>query len=190
MTVEVTEEPLANLDDYTSVSIAFEVTAVFDVADGSNGADDFVLTERSLDEPYVKDYDALESPGQWSKRFDISNWGAFGARVSGRRIGGAIVAFNTPELKILERREDRAILWDLRVSPEARGLGVGTALFKAAELWSSSRGCRTLAVETQNTNVPANRFYERQGCRLAAVRRAAYPSLPDEIQLLWQKKLF
>ena len=54
-------------------------------------------------------------------------------------------------------------------------------------MWAAARGCRRLKVETQNINVPACRFYERQGCVLAEVRRDAYPELPGEIQLLWQK---
>ena len=46
-----------------------------------------------------------------------------------------------------------------------------------------------LKIETQNTNVRACRFYERQGCQLRAIHRAAYPELPEEIQLLWYKDL-
>jgi len=49
--------------------------------------------------------------------------------------------------------------------------------------------CRQLKIETQNTNVQACRFYERQRCRLHAIHRAAYPELPEEIQLLWYKDL-
>ena len=82
-----------------------------------------------------------------------------------------------------------AVLWDIRVSPEARGRGVGSALFAAAEAWAKARGCRELKVETQNVNVPACRFYMRQGCVLGAVNRRAYPGLPAEIQLLWYKDL-
>jgi hypothetical protein len=46
-----------------------------------------------------------------------------------------------------------------------------------------------LKIETQNTNVGACRFYERQGCELRAIHRAAYPQFPEEIQLLWYKDL-
>ena len=99
------------------------------------------------------------------------------------------MAFNTPGLTILEGHGESAVLWDIRVSPDARGQGVGSALFQAAEAWAKARGCRQLEIETQNINVPACRFYARQGCVLAAVYRFAYPDLPDEIQLLWHKDL-
>jgi hypothetical protein len=51
------------------------------------------------------------------------------------------------------------------------------------------RGARVLKVESQNTNVPACRFYAGRGFLLRAVRRGAYPELPHEIQFLWYKDL-
>jgi GNAT superfamily N-acetyltransferase len=191
MRVEVIQEPITALEEYAGIPIAFEVELVLDVADPGNSLGEFVLTERRLDVPYVKDYDAIngENPAQWARRYDVSNWGLLAARVAGRRVGGAVVAFNTPGLTMLEGREGLAVLWDIRVSPEARGQGVGSELFQAAVTWAKARGCRQLKVETQNVNVPACRFYARQGCVLAAVDRFAYPELPDEIQLLWHKDL-
>jgi GNAT superfamily N-acetyltransferase len=191
MSVEVSEQPLTALDEYASIPIAFEVSTVLDVAGRGESPVKFILTERSISLPYLKDYDAIdgEQPRQWAMRFDISNWGVLAAEVDGLRVGGAVVAFKTPGLKMLEELDDLAVLWDIRVSPEARGQGVGTALFRAAEAWARARGCLHLKVETQNINVPACRFYARQGCVLAAVDRYAYPGLPGEIQLLWHKAL-
>jgi GNAT superfamily N-acetyltransferase len=70
-----------------------------------------------------------------------------------------------------------------------RSNGVGTALFKAAEVWSMAKGCRQIKVETQNINVPACRFYAKQGCVLRTVQLHAYSEFPDEAQLLWYKDL-
>lgn len=86
-------------------------------------------------------------------------------------------------------RRDLAVLWDIRVAPEARGKGIGAGLFAAAEAWAVSNGCTRLEIETQNVNVPACRFYSAQGCGLADVTRNAYPRLPDEVHLLWHKDL-
>lgn len=189
--MEAAGDPATALADYASVPIAFQVRSVLDVAGSADGPGGFVLTERPLDTPYLKDYDAIpgEHPSGWPERFDVSRWGVFAARVEGRREGGAAVAFRTPGLDLLEGRDDVAVLWDVRVAPEARGRGVGAALFRAAEAWARARGCRRLLVETQNVNVPACRFYARMGCVLAAVNRSAYPMLPGEIQLLWDKDL-
>ena len=106
-----------------------------------------------------------------------------------QRVGGAVIAFNTDGLYMLEGITDLAVLWDLRIRTEWRGQGIGTALFFAAERWSAQRDCHTLKIETQNVNVPACRFYVRMGCTLGAINKHAYPELPDEIQLLWYKEL-
>lgn len=66
---------------------------------------------------------------------------------------------------------------------------MGAALFYAVECWAHARGCTQLKVETQNINLPACRFYQRQGCVLGAVNRFAYPALPGEVQPLWYKAL-
>lgn len=191
MRVEVKEQQVTAFVDYATVPIAFEVSTILDVAKQDNGPGEFILTERSLEVPYVKDYDAIdgEQPEQWARRFDVSNWGMFVARVEGKRVGGAVIAFNTLEFIMLEGRDDLAVLWDIRVSPEARGQGIGAALFRAAEEWAKARGCRQLKVETQNINVPACRFYARQGCVLTMVDRSAYPELPGEMKLIWYKAL-
>ena len=104
-------------------------------------------------------------------------------------VGGAAVAVDTPGLTMLEGRRDLAVLWDIRVSPDARRQGVGSTLFENVEAWALLHGCRQLKIETQNTNVPACRFYERQGCHLRAIHRAVYPEFPEEVQLLWYKDL-
>jgi GNAT superfamily N-acetyltransferase len=189
MRVVVSEEPSTKFAQYAGVSIAFEVSSILDVAEQPPGH--FVLTERSIDLSYVKDYDAMDGaqPERWARQFDVSNWGTFLARVDGRHVGGAVIVLKTPGLAMLEGRDDLAVLWDIRVSPEARGQGVGTALFRAAESWAKVRGCRRLKVETQNINVAACRFYARQGCVLTMVEHHAYPNLPNEIQLLWSKEL-
>jgi GNAT superfamily N-acetyltransferase len=190
MKVDVTEESAAALAEFARIPISFEVRSVLDVAGPDEGGG-FVLTERGLPAPYVKDYDAIsgEGPTRWASRFDVTNWGFLSARVDGRAAGAAVVAFDTPGVDMLEGRRDLAVLWDLRVAPEARGQGVGSALFRVAEAWARARGCSEMKIETQNVNVPACRFYAAQGCVLGAANRLAYPELPDEIQMLWYKSL-
>ncbi len=144
-----------------------------------------------MDISQTKDYDAIdgEAPSSWPNRFDVSNWGFVVARSNGHRIGGAVIAFDTVGVDMLEERRDLAVLWDIRIDPAFRGQGVGALLFQAAEKWSAARGCTLLKVETQNTNLAACKFYARQGCTLGEIKRLAYPSLPHEIQLLWYKDL-
>ena len=173
------------------MSIAFEVRERFAILALNGGLGGFRLIAEPVVAPYVKDYDT--DPGQhptaWPARFDLAHWGILSAWVEGTRAGGAAVAWDTPGLDMLEGRPDLAVLWDLRVAPAWRGQGIGAALFRAAEAWARARGSRWLEIETQNVNVAACRFYARQECALGALHRFAYPTLPDEAQLLWYKPL-
>jgi len=188
MAVEVRQESPARLNEYAQIPIAFDVLETFDVIAAPD--DQFTLAARHLAIPYGKDYDAIgEGPAEWARRFDISNWAFFGAFAQGQRVGGATVAYDTPGLDMLEGRIDLAVLWDIRVGGSNRHRGVGTALVGAAAAWASDKGCRQLKVETQNINVPACRFYVRQGFVLRSAQRGVYAELPEEIRLLWYKDL-
>ena len=189
MKIDVREQGVSVIPQYATIPIAFEVTSVLDILQDKEGQ--FALKERRLDHPYVKNYDAIdgEGPRHWPRRFDISNWGIFTAHLNGQHVGGAVVAFKTPGLMMLDQRDDIAVLWDIRVSPKARGRKVGSTLFRAAADWAKDRGCRYLKVETQNINAAACRFYAAQGCELRSANRHAYPELPDEVQLIWHKTL-
>jgi GNAT superfamily N-acetyltransferase len=191
VSISVARESMASLGEYERISIAFEVSAVLDVAAKDGGLGGLVFVERRLAAPYVKDYDALpgEGPATWARRFDLARWALFAARDGERLVGGAVVAHDTPGVDMLEGRTDLVVLWDIRVESGARRRGVGRRLFAAAIAWARERGCRALKVETQNVNVAACRFYARQGCVLRAIDRFAYPELPDEVQLLWQMDL-
>src|SRR5690348_18454164 len=95
---EIREEPLTVVDEYATISIAFEVCSVFQVRAQGNRGDEFALTEQRLDVAYQKDYDAIggETPTEWPRRFDMTNWVLFGARDQGRLVGGAALAFSMP----------------------------------------------------------------------------------------------
>ena len=180
---------MAALGEYARIPIRFMVERILDIRQGDSSIG-FALTEQVLDCPYLKDYDAMDGgPEKWPERFDLSKWVFLAAHNGGQRVGGSALALDTPGVRMLEGRTDLAVLWDLRVSTEIRGQGVGSALFRAAEREAIEKGCTELKVETQNINVPACRFYEAQGCVLRAIDRCAYPQLPNEVQMLWYKDL-
>lgn len=88
--------------------------------------------------------------------------------------------------------EGLAVLWDLRVHPDYQRRGVGKQLFETAVAGARAQGCRVLGLETQNVNMPACRFYARQGCTLGAIHRYGYrgiPSVAHETMLLWYLEL-
>lgn len=191
MDIEIRLEPVEVLPDYAKISIAFRIESVFKVEPVDSGLGGFILREEKIETPYYKDYDAHpgEGPAGWPKQWDISNWEVISAFADGRRVGGALVAYDTPGLNFLDGRKDIAALWDIRIDPEFRGYGVGSKLFQNAAACAQKRGCLLLKIETQNNNVSACKFYARQGCELGAINRHAYPELPDEVQMIWYKKI-
>jgi GNAT superfamily N-acetyltransferase len=174
------------LEQYAKIPIAFEVKSVLEVRLIRNGLGGMELHEKPV-HPYLKDYDAVgESPADWPKEFDVSKWGFFLAKLGQQAVGGAAVALDTTGVFMLENRRDLSVLWDIRVSPEARGAGI--ALFRQAARWSRRQGCTQMKIETQNVNVPACRFYQRMGAQLGEIHRygyAARPAVAHEVMLNW-----
>jgi len=190
MTVRIAHETAESLPEYARIPIAFRVETVYRLQNSDNGSIGFLLVEAPV-ESYVKDYDAIpgEGPLHWRKQWDLSNWGFLAAYDADRRAGGAAVAWKTEGMRDLRGRDEIAALWDIRVHPDYRGSGIGSKLFSNAVEWAQARGCRALRIETQNINVPACRFYARQGCELGAIDRFAYAPELNEIQLTWYKML-
>jgi GNAT superfamily N-acetyltransferase len=179
---------------YASIPISFMVESVFRIRPLDGGLGGMTLTEEPLEHPYVKDYDANPEEGvvSWGRRFDVSHWLFLVAFDSDVAVGGAAVAMRSPDVHMLQGREGLAVLWDIRVRHDRRGRGIGSALFRRAIKWALGQGCTQLKIETQNTNVPACRFYAGQGCRLVAIDCYAYASAPrvaDEAMLVWRLDL-
>jgi len=191
MDLQICEESVTTLSEQARISIAFEYDTILELTIAEAGLGGFLLSKRRLGHAQRKDYDEIDgdSPTIWAERFDVSNWGYIVARSQGNRIGGAVIAFDSLNVEILEKRRDLAVLWDIRVDPAFRGHGVGAALFHAVENWASERKCVRLKIETQNINLAACKFYARQGCTLGAINRYAYPERMHEIQMLWYKDL-
>jgi GNAT superfamily N-acetyltransferase len=191
MSITIIEIPPERLAEYDQVPSKFLVKSILEVELLDGGLGGILLKEVRVEKPYIKDYDSYgELPSDWPKKFDVSKWGFFLALDMGNPIGAAAVAFDTTGVFVLEGRKDLSVLWDIRVKPEARGVGI--LLFRYAAEWSRRRGCRQMKIETQNVNVPACRFYQRMGAQLGEIHRYAYAAVPhieQEIILCWYFEL-
>ncbi|HEV3342899.1 MAG TPA: GNAT family N-acetyltransferase [Pirellulales bacterium] len=189
--LQIREESSHWLTEHAQISTAFTVDCALDLVTRDGGLGGLQLVERPVASPYLKNYDAILGchPAEWGRQCDLSNWGFISARIDGRPVGGAVIAFRSPGFETLEGRAELAVLWDIRVSPEVRRCGIAARLEAAVERWACDRRCRQLKVETQNVNVPACKFYASRGFELGAINRFAYLELPDESQLLWYKRL-
>ena len=141
MPVKIVEQCVDRLRTYGEIPIAFTVDSQYRVDAIDRGRGGWKLVEERVEPPYVKDYDEEgERPLRWLKRWDIANWAVLAAMRNGSRLGGAVVAWNTPGVNMLEGRDDLAVLWDLRVHPDHRREGIGKRLFDHAAAWARAKG--------------------------------------------------
>ena len=173
---------------YDQVPQRVHVSSHYRIEKHNRGLGGFSLVETPV-EPYVKDFCTGEdaSVERW-KRWDLSNWAFFMAFDGDMPVGAATVASRTKGVNMLSGRDDLAVLWDIRVSDSHKGQGIGQKLFDMAAEWARTQGLTQMKIECQNNNVPAVKFYHKQGAVLAAVDEYAYYNEPEyrhEVQFIW-----
>ncbi|MCH5286907.1 MAG: GNAT family N-acetyltransferase [Christensenellaceae bacterium] len=79
-----------------------------------------------------------------------------------------------------------AFIEDICVAQSARGQGVGTGLIKKAIEWAKNANLIGLALETQDNNLLACRFYAKCGFVIGAVNTMLYRHLDhEEYAVFW-----
>ena len=73
-----------------------------------------------------------------------------------------------------------AFIEDLCVAKSARGRGVGTSLIRKAAEWAKNANLNGLALETQDNNLLACRFYAKCGFVIGAVNTMLYRNFDNE----------
>lgn len=177
------------LQQYDMVPMRVHVSSYYRVDKIGRGLGGFHLIETPI-QPYVKDFcvDEDKSVTRWGRQWDISNWTFFMAFDEKRPVGGATVVSRTEGVNMLSGRDDLAVLWDIRVDDEYKNQGVGQVLFDMAANWAREQGFTQIKIECQNNNVPAIRFYHKQGAVLSAIDEYAYyneQEYRNEVQLIW-----
>ena len=175
---------------YDSIPMRFDVKSYYKIEKINRGLGGFALVETPV-EPYIKDfcvgYDD-DTVVDWEQRFDISKWGFFMAFDGDRPVGAATIASRDKQVNMLSDRDDLAVLWDIRVDEAYKRKGVGQGLFDMAADWSRSQGLVQMKIECQNNNVPAVKFYHKQGAILSVIDEYAYYNEPEyrhETMFIW-----
>jgi len=173
---------------YDLVPMRVNVTSHYEIEKINRGLDGFRIVEKPV-EPYIRDFCVGDdaSVTRW-ERWDLSNWAFFMAFDDKRPVGGATVASRTEEINMLSGRDDLAVLWDLRVDEAYKRQGIGQELFDMAVNWSREQGLAQMKIECQNNNVPAVKFYHKQGAVLSEIDEYAYYNEPEyrhEVMFIW-----
>ena len=84
-----------------------------------------------------------------------------------------------------------AFIEDLAVARDHRGKGIGSMLVERAKAWAKQKELSGLMLETQDTNLPACRFYHKNGFEIGAVDTMLYANFEasrHEKALFWYLK--
>ena len=188
MNIAIKQVDTTYFPQYDTIPMRVHVEREYRLVKQNNGLGGITFEETPV-EPYIKNFcvGKDESVTRWS-RWDLSNWGFFMAFDGDNPIGAAAIATRTKDINMLCERDDLAVLWDIRVADGYKQQGLGHALFQKAVEWSSAQGMTRLKIECQNNNVPAVKFYHKQGAVLGGVDEYAYyndPYAQGEIQFIW-----
>lgn len=142
---------------------------------------EWTYTEELLDEPFTKSYPSDDCDYlEYIENPDKVIFLAYSEEIC---IG-----------QIILRKEwnQYAFVEDICVSKVVRGQGVGTTLIQKATEWAKSVGMDGLALETQDNNLWACRFYAKCGFVIGAVNTMLYKNFDkpwsDEMAIMWYKK--
>ncbi len=179
------------LDLYDKVTMNVAVRSEYKVKRINNGLGGLILEEAPVT-PYVKDLSVYERATEYEKEFDIANWRFYMAFDGETPVGAMTIAGKTKGLNMLGGREDACVLWDIRVADAYKHLGIGQRLLDMGAAGARQDGYCQMIIECQNNNIPACRFYQKQGAVLSKIDMYAYyaePEVRDEVQFVWYLNL-
>jgi len=177
---------------YDQIPMLVHVKSEMRIEKINRGLGGMTMKEVPVQKPYIKDLGTYDQATKYEERFDISNWAFYLAFDHGQPVGAVTIAAKTSNVTMLDGRDDLAVLWDIRVADAYKAQGIGQALFDLAVDWSKSQGLSQLKIECQHNNVPAIRFYHKQGAVLSKIDEYAYfhePACRNEVQLIWYLNL-
>ena len=174
---------IEQLDEYGNIPFYYDTNQKYELIKIDNGLGGIKFELVNIPK-FHKDFGTRTS--HWKELFDLKNWKFFVAyNEDNKMIAGCTLATKTSNCIMLEKREDLAVLWDIRVSDEYKYQGIGQKLFDMAKEYAIKKGFKQLKVECQNTNPVAVNFYHKQGMILCAINEYAYSDCSNEVQLLW-----
>jgi ribosomal protein S18 acetylase RimI-like enzyme len=183
----ITVKPLTRLNpnDLHNLVTGYTSNARYRVSKTQSG-EHFLLTLDlvPLPRPFIKRYDHLDAETLERYQQVIPLGFSFGAYEGDQCVG---IALAEP------RQWNKSLwVWELHVAETHRRRGVGRGFVDALAEKSRAAGLRTIVCETQNTNVPAIRFYRGVGFNIEGIDISYYTNedYPDgEIAIFMKKRL-
>ncbi len=137
-----------------------------------------------LDTPYVKHWDLSDPEEEKSYQQHLAQGYSLGAYDGDRLVGLALIE---------PRRWNRTFfILEFHVAEAYRRRGIGRQLMQAVLDRARQDGFRTLALETQSTNLPAITFYRAVGFEIDALDLSLYTNtdaVDGEVAIFMKRKL-
>jgi ribosomal protein S18 acetylase RimI-like enzyme len=179
-------------EEYDSIPMQVYVKSQYVLERIDNGLGGILLKEVPV-KSYIRDFSKHAKATRFSEKFDIKNWVFFMAFDDEKPIGAVTIVSRTEGIHMLDGRDDMTVLWDIRVADTYKHQGIGQKLFDLAAEWSRNNRFKQMKIECQNNNVPACKFYQKQGAILRKIDEYAYIDDDDskdadskfEIQFIW-----
>ena len=182
MVVEI--RPLAHFSapDLQRLATGYTATSRFELSKSETPERvQFTLERKALDRPHVKVFDWDAEQSAMYQRV-VEDGFSLGAYDDDELIGIAII----------ERQSwnNSLWVWEFHVAESYRGQGIGRLFMSAVIEQARQNRLRAVVCETQNTNTPAIRFYQRMGFEMDGIDQSLYPEeVGDEIALFMKYKL-
>lgn len=160
--------PLANLDisRFHELGAGYVSSAIYQVSKNESDTQTIISMHlKQLDTPYNKHWNP-DSETDTRYRRVIDQGLSLGAYDEERLIGIAIAE---------KQAWNRTLwVWEFHIAADYRGRGLGRQLMDSLAEVGKKVGCRVMVCETQNTNVPAIRFYRRVGFEVGGIDLSYY----------------
>jgi ribosomal protein S18 acetylase RimI-like enzyme len=160
--------PLTGLDAprFHELSAGYTSPAVYQVSKSESDVETtFSLKLQELETPYKKHWKP-DSETDTRYRRVIDQGASLGVYDRDKLIGIAIAE---------KQAWNRTLwIWEFHIDQNHRGRGLGRQLMDQLAELGKKIGCRVMVCETQNTNVPAIRFYRRVGFEIGAIDLSYY----------------
>lgn len=161
--MEIVEISKNNIKDIKGLDEPFEIIGKLKPS-FANG--EWSYTEELFEDSHMQSYPVDDN--DYAEYVDCPYKNAFLAYVDGAFAGRIIVRKDWNKYVFIE---------DISVVKDYRGKGVGTALIQKTIEWAKKEGMDGLALETQDNNLLACRFYSKCGFKLGAVNTMLYKNL-------------
>jgi len=152
----------------------YKTSKIFQVQMIQNDASlSFDIVEKQLDEAYIKTWKPASDNLSYFQEI-IDQGHSFGVYKSNKLIGFALLSFYA--------WNNSMWIENIRISEAYHGMGIGQTVIDHIIQYGKNKKARILGLETQSTNYPAIKFYEKCGFDVSGIDFARYPQRTNDLE--------